>query len=120
MPRAFLGTGLREDPKFPEVSFRPMVGVMLDFDLWSIGLLGRESTERFPMDVADFSLLTLGFSGTGRGIFDSHGISGLGGATLVIVVAMEALVVLDDDDDKDEVDCINEACGPAKTPSATL
>ena len=59
-------------------------GSRLDLDLC---ITGRELAglldlwERFPVEVADFSLLTSGFSmGQGRGIFDTHGVSGDGGA----------------------------------------
>ena len=37
----------------------------------------------FPVDVADFSLWMLGFSGIGLGILDSHGKSGDGGAWIL-------------------------------------
>jgi hypothetical protein len=61
-----------------------------------------DSTLRFPVEVADLSLWMLGFSGTGLGIFDSHGKSGDGGAccfcpgdrgeegTLVVAAGMPA------------------------------
>ena len=59
-------------------------GSRLDLDLC---ITGRELAglldlwERLPVEVADFSLLTSGFSrGQGRGIFETQGVSGDGGA----------------------------------------
>ena len=64
-------------------SFLPIVGVMFDLDLWPnpMGLLDLFSMERLPMEVADLSLWTSGFSGTGLGIFETQGVSGEGGAS---------------------------------------
>ena len=81
-------------------------GVRLDFDLCiPIGLFGLEDPspieDKFPVDVADFSLQTSGFSGaTGLGILESHGRFGDGGCTT--------------GDFMDERDV-----GPAMMPSAT-
>ena len=60
-------------------------GSRLDLDLCITGseLAGLlDLWERFPVEVADFSLLTSGFSmgGQGRGILDTQGVSGDGGA----------------------------------------
>ena len=92
VPTSFLPTwrGLLAE----DVAFLPCDGVRLDFDLcispeedddgeelwW--GLWDRFS-ERFPMDEADLSLCTLGFSGTktGLGILESQGMSGEGGCS---------------------------------------
>ena len=61
----------------------------LDLDLCMTGkplagLLDLLPTDRFPVDVADLSLLTSGFSngGHGRGIFETQGVSGDGGAII--------------------------------------
>ena len=56
-------------------------GVRLDFDLcMPAGLRGLESRDdKLPVEVAAFKRWTSGFSGTGRGILDIHGMSGEGG-----------------------------------------
>lgn len=90
MPRSLLGVDGLPGPDglaypLPPSDFRPTDGVKLDFDLCIMltGLLGwplPPKDRRLPVDVAAFNLCTVGFSGTGRGIFDSHGKSGEGGA----------------------------------------
>ena len=62
-----LGDGSRLDLDLC-ITGRQLAGL---FDLW----------ERFPVEVADLSLLTSGFSmGQGRGILETQGVSGEGGA----------------------------------------
>ena len=62
-----------------------LLGSRFDFDLCirsvTTGLCERGLlNDRLPVDVAPFSLLTSGFSiGHGRGIFETHGVSGEGG-----------------------------------------
>ena len=94
MPKSLRGLPL----KLGESTLRPIVGVRVDFDLCiPAGLLGRDPTEsKLPVDVADFNLCTVGFSGTGLGIFDNHGKSGEGGAWI-----------------------LGDGLGPATMPSAT-
>ena len=87
MPRSLRGVEglpLLKPEGLPLRDFLPTDGVKLDFDLCIMltGLLGRcpPRERRLPVDVAAFNLCTVGFSGTGRGIFDNHGKSGEGGA----------------------------------------
>ena len=63
-----------------------LLGSRFDFDLCirseeTTGLCDRGLlNDKLPVDVAPFSRLTSGFSiGHGRGIFDTHGVSGEGG-----------------------------------------
>ena len=79
-------------------------GSKFDLDLcmtgsWLAGLLDLLLTDKLPVDVADFSLLTSGGSSGahGRGILDTQGVSGDGGA------------IIGDDDE-----------GPDIMPAATL
>ena len=63
------------------VNLRSNGGVKFDLDRCICGLLALCAPAKLPVEVADFNLLTSGFSiGHGLGIFESHGMSGDGGA----------------------------------------
>lgn len=85
MPKSRLGVDglpLLKPELAPLMDLRPTEGVRVDLERCIIptGLLGCERDKRLPVEVAAFSLWTVGFSGTGRGILDSQGKSGEGGA----------------------------------------
>ena len=94
-----LGGGLRGLLGGLRTPLRLTEGVRLDFERCiTAGLLGRPpppplppTTERLPVEVADFNRWTSGFS-TGLGILDSQGMSGEGGWCLGVGVGGPAMI----------------------------